>query len=75
MESWLEDGDTVVLEHVQQGGLASIIETEEEEFGVFVGQAELGEDIPDYSTTLSVFRHVVWRVKIARLMVETYTSQ
>ena len=29
------------------GGLASIIETEEEEFCVFVREAEIGEQVPD----------------------------
>jgi hypothetical protein len=29
------------------GGFAGIVETEEEEFGVLVGEAEGGQDIPD----------------------------
>ena len=28
-------------------GLASIVETEEEEFGVFVREAKIGEEVPD----------------------------
>lgn len=36
MKSGLQDGDAVVFEHMQKGGFAGVVETEEEEFGVFV---------------------------------------
>jgi hypothetical protein len=35
------------LEHVKQSRLASIVEAEEEEFGMLVEQAEVGQDVPD----------------------------
>lgn len=35
------------LQHVQESGLAGVVETEEEQFGVLVQQAEGGEDIVD----------------------------
>lgn len=43
----LEDGDTVVLEHVQQRRLARVVEAEEEQFGMLVREPELGENVPD----------------------------
>lgn len=43
----LQDGDAVVFEHVQEGGFAGVVEAEEEEFGVFVCQAQLGQHVPD----------------------------
>lgn len=46
VKSGLEHSDTVVLQHVQQGCLSSIVKTEEEELCVLVGEAERGEDIP-----------------------------
>ena len=45
---------TTHLQHVQQSSLASVIETEEEELCVLVQQAEVGEDIVDYSITSNV---------------------
>lgn len=38
VESGLESGQTVVLQHVKQGGLSGIIKTEEEDLGVLVEQ-------------------------------------
>ena len=35
------------LQHVQKSGLASIIEAEEKQLGVFIQQAERGQDVPD----------------------------
>lgn len=35
------------LEHVQQRRLAGVIETEEQQLGVLVQQAQAGEHIPD----------------------------
>ena len=35
------------LQHMQQRRLASIVEAEEEELSVLVGEAERGENIPD----------------------------
>lgn len=43
----LQDGDAVVLEHVEQRCLAGIVEAEEEEFGVLVCEAQRGQDFPD----------------------------
>lgn len=37
MQSGLKEGHSVVLEHVQKGGLACIVETEEKQLGVLVG--------------------------------------
>ena len=34
------------------GGLAGVVEAEEEEFGVLVGQPELGQHIPDYASSV-----------------------
>lgn len=41
----LQDGDTVVLQHVQQGGLSCIIESEEQKLGAFGEKAERCKDI------------------------------
>lgn len=54
----LQHGDAVVLQHVQQCCFTCIIEAEEEKFGVFVGQTEVGEDLPDCNGGL-VRRHMV----------------
>ena len=35
------------LQHVQQRRLAGIVQPEEEELGVLIGQAERGQDVPD----------------------------
>jgi hypothetical protein len=43
----LQDRDTVVLQHVEERRLASIIEAEEKQFGVLVQQAELRQDVID----------------------------
>ena len=32
----------------EYGGLAGIVEAEEEKFGVLVGEAEGGQDVPDW---------------------------
>lgn len=47
MESRLEDSDTIILQHVQQGCLSGVIETEEQEFGMFVEQTQGRESIPE----------------------------
>lgn len=47
VQSGLQDGDSVVLQHVQECRLSGIVETEEEELGVLVEQAEGGQDIVD----------------------------
>jgi len=36
----LQDSYTIILEHVQQGRLAGIVEAEEEQLGVLVEQAQ-----------------------------------
>lgn len=54
MEGGLHDGDSVILEHVKEGGFAGIIETEEEKLGVFVQKAEGGKDVPDWKLERSV---------------------
>lgn len=41
----LQDGDTVVLQHVQQCGLAGIVQTEEEKLGVLIEETQRGQDI------------------------------
>lgn len=43
----LEGGEAVVLEHVEEGGLACVVESEEEDLGVLVDEAEAGEDVPE----------------------------
>lgn len=47
VERRLKDRDAVVLEHVQQRRLAGVIETEEQQLGVLVQQAQAGEHIPE----------------------------
>lgn len=47
MQRRLQDGHAIVLEHVQQGGFARIVQAKEEEFGVFVRETEGGEEVPD----------------------------
>jgi hypothetical protein len=47
MESRLQDGDTVVLQHVEEGRLAGIVKTEEKQLGVLVQESKVGEDIVD----------------------------
>ena len=36
MKCRLQRGQTVVLEHVQQGGFASVVQTQEEDLGILV---------------------------------------
>lgn len=38
------------LQHMQQGRLARIVETKEQQFGMFVQKTERGQDIVDCST-------------------------
>lgn len=40
----LRDDSNLVFEHVEKGGLASIIETEEENFGFFLPETKGGEN-------------------------------
>jgi hypothetical protein len=37
------------LQHVQQSGFAGVVQSKEQELGVFVEQAQRSEDIVDYS--------------------------
>lgn len=37
------------LEHMEQGGLAGVVEPKEKEFGMLVHQAQRSQDIPDYT--------------------------
>ena len=48
VQGWLEHGHTVVLEHVEEGGLSGVVEAQEEKLGVFVEEPERGQNIPDY---------------------------
>jgi hypothetical protein len=43
----LENGYTVVLQHVQKRCLSGIVKTEEEKLCVLVGKAEGGEKVED----------------------------
>ena len=43
----MQDGYTVVLEHMQEGCLSGIIETEEQQLCVLVGEAERGQKVED----------------------------
>jgi len=47
VEGGVQDGDSVVLEHVKKRGLSGIVETKEQQFGVLVHQAKVGENIPE----------------------------
>lgn len=40
-----QDGDSVILEHVQEGRFACIVESEKENLGMLVHQPQRGEDI------------------------------
>ena len=43
----MENGYTVVLEHVQEGCLAGIVKTEEEKLCMLVGETERGQKVED----------------------------
>lgn len=43
----LEGREAVVLEHVEEGRLAGIVEAEEEDLCVLVDEAKAGEDVPE----------------------------
>lgn len=47
MQGGLQHGDAVVLQHVQEGSFARVVEPEEEQFGVLVCETEVREDFPD----------------------------
>lgn len=55
------------------GGLAGIVEAEEEEFGVLVREAQLGQDIPDCAL-VNIHIHLPGQAG-PRSRAETYTSQ
>jgi hypothetical protein len=46
----LQDGYTVVLEHVQESGLSGIVKAEEQQLCVLVGEAKRGQEIEDWRT-------------------------
>lgn len=62
----LENGYTVVLEHVQEGCLSSIVKTEEEKLGVLVGETERGQKIEHWVGVLASC--AVRRCRIAAFM-------
>ena len=39
------------LQHVQEGSLSGIIESQKQELGVLVEQSEGGQDVPDFVRT------------------------
>jgi hypothetical protein len=47
MESGLQDGDTVVLQHVEESCLAGIVEPKEQQLSVLVEKSKVGQDIVD----------------------------
>jgi hypothetical protein len=49
---------------VQECCFACVVEAEEEEFGVLVGQTEVGEDLPDCSGGLVRLQVVVWAQEV-----------
>lgn len=58
----LQDGDTVVLQHVQQRRLAGIVQTEEQELGVLIEKTQRGQDIVNYRTRREISKlHLVPR--------------
>jgi hypothetical protein len=70
------------------GGFAGIVKAEEEEFGVLVGEAEGGQDIPDWRKpygclVIRSFAHLcprrsaalIYRLQIVERMGCTYTSR
>ena len=56
----MQHGDAVILQHVQEGCFACVVETEKEKFGMLVGKAEVGEDLPDCNGGLVGIRVDVW---------------
>lgn len=48
MQRRLQNRDTVILEHVQQGRLAGVVKAQEQELAVLVRQAERGQKVPNY---------------------------
>jgi hypothetical protein len=46
----LQDGYTVVLEHVQESGLSGIVKAEEQQLCVLVGEAKRCQEIEDWRT-------------------------
>lgn len=49
----LQSGQSIVLEHVEQGCLAGVVKAEEEQLGVLVPQAKRGEDVLDWAGSVS----------------------
>jgi hypothetical protein len=47
MESGLQDGDTVVLQHVEESGFAGVVEPKEQQLSVLVKKSKVGQDIVD----------------------------
>jgi len=47
MQRRLQDRNTVVFQHVQQRRLSGIVETQEQQLGVLVEQAERRQDVVD----------------------------
>lgn len=47
VQGGLEGREAVVLEHVQEGRLSGIVESEEEDLCVLVDEAKAGEDVPE----------------------------
>jgi hypothetical protein len=51
----LQHGDAVVLQHVQQRRLACVVEAEEQQLGVLVREAQVGQDLPDCVCMVSAY--------------------
>jgi hypothetical protein len=45
VEGRLKDGNSVILQHVQQCGLAGIVETKEKKLGMLVEQTQGGQNV------------------------------
>lgn len=47
MKSRLEDGHSVVLQHMEEGCLSGIVKTKEEELCVLVEETQRGKSVPE----------------------------
>lgn len=45
------------LQHVQQGRLSGIVETQEQQLGVLIEESKGGQDVPDYHISTSAYFH------------------
>jgi len=47
VKSGVQDGDSVVLEHVKKRGLSCVVQTQEQEFSMLVQETKIGKGIPE----------------------------